>query len=58
MSQNIMGQNELERLLQRVLNEVQYKKVKEVLDKEPASLGAQSSHVDFVITASSQTKAG
>lgn len=38
MSQAIMGQNELEKLLQRVLNEVQYKKVKEFLDKEPTHL--------------------
>lgn len=33
-----MGQNELEKLLQRVLNEVQYKKVKEFLEKEPHHL--------------------
>ena len=59
LSQNIMGQNELEKLLQRVLNEVQYKKVKDVLDREPLHLaGAASSQIDFVITASSQTKAG
>jgi len=38
MSQAIMGQNELEKLLQRVLNEVQYRKVKEFLDKEPTHL--------------------
>jgi len=39
-----MGQNELERLLQRVLNEVQYKKVKETLEKEPnLYVGNQSS---------------
>lgn len=51
MSQAIMGQNELERLLQRVLNEVQYKKVKEFLDKEPTHLVAnQGSQIDFVIT--------
>lgn len=30
-----MGQNELEKLLQRVLKENQYKKVKEFLDKQP-----------------------
>ena len=35
MSRAIMGQNELEKLLQRVLNEVHYKKVREFLDKEP-----------------------
>lgn len=29
-----MGKNDLERLLQRVLNEAQYKKVKDFLDKE------------------------
>ena len=46
-----MGQNELEKLLQRVLNEVQYKKVKEYLDKEPTHLMAnQGSQIDFVIT--------
>ena len=51
MSQAIMGQNELEKLLQRVLNEVQYKKVKEYLDKEPTHLMAnQGSQIDFVIT--------
>jgi hypothetical protein len=51
MSQAIMGQNELEKLLQRVLNEVQYKKVKEFLDKEPTHLIAnQGSQIDFVIT--------
>lgn len=52
MSQAIMGQNELERLLQRVLNEAQYKKVKEMLDKEqvPSATGGQ---LDFVITTSS-----
>lgn len=46
-----MGQNELEKLLQRVLNEVQYRKVKEFLDKEPTHLIAnQGSQIDFVIT--------
>jgi len=32
MSQAVMGQNDLEKLLQRVLNEVQYKKVRGFLD--------------------------
>ena len=52
MSRAIMGQNELEKLLQRVLNEVQYKKVKECLDKEPHAhlAGKQGSQYDFVIT--------
>ena len=44
-----MGQNELEKLLQRVLNEVQYRKVKEYLDKEPTHLVAKE-QIDFVIT--------
>lgn len=34
MSQTIMGQNDLEKLLQRVLNEAQYKKVRGFLDTE------------------------
>lgn len=34
INQAIMGKNDLERLLQRVLNETQYKKVKDYLDKE------------------------
>lgn len=38
LSQAIMGENDLEKLLQRVLNETQYKKVKEFLDKEPGHL--------------------
>ena len=39
-----MGENELEKLLQRVLNEVLYKKVREFLDKEPTHLvGKQGS---------------
>ena len=49
MSQAIMGQNDLEKLLQRVLNEVQYRKVKEFLDKEPTHLVAKE-QIDFVIT--------
>ncbi len=59
MSQAIMGENELEKLLQRVLNEVQYKKVKEYLDKEPSHLMQNmGSQIDFVITnASSQQQA-
>lgn len=35
MSRAIMGQNDLERLLNRVLNESQYKRVKGYLDQEP-----------------------
>jgi hypothetical protein len=38
LSKSIMGQNDLEKLLQRVLNEVQYKKVRDFLDKEPLYL--------------------
>ena len=34
MSQAVMGKNDLEKLLQRVLNEVQYKKVRGFLDTE------------------------
>lgn len=34
MSHTIMGQNDLEKLLQRVLNEEQYKKVRGFLDTE------------------------
>ena len=45
-----MGQNELEKLLQRVLNEVQYKKVREVLDKEPTHLTGHQGSNDIVIT--------
>jgi hypothetical protein len=45
-----MGQNELEKLLQRVLNEVQYKKVREVLDKEPTHLVGHQGSNDMVIT--------
>lgn len=33
-----MSLNDREKLLQRVLNEVQYKKVKDFLDKEPTYL--------------------
>jgi hypothetical protein len=56
MSQAIMGQNELEKLLQRVLKENQYKKVKEYLDKEPTHLMAnQGSQIDFVITNAAST---
>ena len=34
MSHAVMGKNDLEKLLQRVLNEVQYKKVRGFLDTE------------------------
>lgn len=34
MAHCVMGENDLERLLQRVLNEAQYKKVKGFLDTE------------------------
>ena len=58
MSRAIMGQNELEKLLQRVLNEVQYKKVKEYLDKEPTHLIVnQGSQRDFVITTAANNTA-
>ena len=40
LNKQIMGKNDLERLLQRTLNENQYKKVKDLLDKEPM-LGQQ-----------------
>lgn len=40
-----MGENDLERLLQRVLNETQYKKVKDHLDRE--SQDQNSSHYGF-----------
>jgi len=43
MSQSIMGKNDLERLLQRVLNENQYKKVRHYLDSEPANYDYQQS---------------
>lgn len=59
MSQAIMGQNELEKLLQRVLNEVQYKKVREYLDKEPTHLITnQGSQIDFVITTAANNLLG
>ena len=59
MSQAIMGQNELEKLLQRVLNEVQYRKVKEFLDKEPTHLIAnQGAQIDFVITNANNQNVG
>ena len=49
-----MGENELEKLLQRVLNEFQYKKVREYLDKEPSHLSQNlGSQKDFVITTAS-----
>lgn len=50
-----MGQNDLEKLLQRVLNEVQYKKVRGILDnggKNPADFMGNIStlrQTDFVI---------
>jgi len=50
MSQSIMGKNDLERLLQRVLNENQYKKVRHYLDSEPANYDYQQSQANFVIT--------
>lgn len=52
----IMGKNDLERLLQRVLNETQYKKVKDFLDKEQSDYnqsyqpGGSSTQADFLIT--------
>ena len=46
-----MGQNDLEKLLQRVLNETQYKKVRDFLDKEAAHLThTPSQQHDFLIT--------
>lgn len=52
-----MGQNELEKLLQRVLNEVQYKKVKETLEKEPnLNAGSYGTQIDFVISSKKNTK--
>jgi hypothetical protein len=51
MSSAIMDQNEFEKLLQRVLNEVQYKKVKDFLERESThQLNPQGSQVDFFIT--------
>ena len=51
MSQAIVGLDELERLLQRMLNKAQCPKVQEFLDKEPTHLIAnQGSQIDFVIT--------
>ena len=38
LSQSIIVQNERERLLNRVLNENQYKRVRDFLDKEPLFL--------------------
>lgn len=41
MSHAVMGQNDLEKLLQRVLNEVQYKKVRGFLDTEAQTLSSE-----------------
>jgi Zn-dependent M32 family carboxypeptidase len=64
MQNTVMGQNDLEKLLQRVLNEVQYKKVKGFLDTEALHPTEFLSHVsaqrqtDFVIkTAKNQHSA-
>jgi len=52
LSQSIMGQNDLEKLLQRVLSEQLYKKVRDFLEKEPIHPGIQSyqPQSDLVIT--------
>eukprot|EP00347_Sterkiella_histriomuscorum_P009023 403342823 len=55
LSQSIMGYNDREKLLQRVLNEVQLKKVKDLLDKEPAYLSNNGQlQNDFVIINANQ----
>lgn len=41
MSHAVMGQNDFEKLLQRVLNEVQYKKVRGFLDTEAQTLSSE-----------------
>jgi hypothetical protein len=56
LTQAILGKNDLEKLLQRVLNEVHYKKVRDFLDSHQldnsgANVGVSgSSQADFLIT--------
>ena len=44
MSHSVLGQNDFEKLLQRVLNEVQYKKVRSFLDNEAQTQTGEFSH--------------
>ena len=44
MSHSVLGQNDFEKLLQRVLNEVQYKKVRSFLDHEAQNQTGEFAH--------------
>lgn len=54
LTQAIMGKHDLERLLQRVLNETQYKKVRDLLDQMDSNgfsgHPSGSTQADFLIT--------
>ena len=52
-----MGKNDLEKLLLRVLNETQYKKVRSYLDQAPQHFDPSGASSNFVITGTQQTKA-